>query len=139
MSVCLSVRLFTFEVQFKRLFAPLPKVECPIFLEIRNPWGKSNGKKWSQIWTFLFGSGLNRQKKSSYFCLILPYKTRWKPRFLMVKGGIANFGIFLDVLEFLRFGLFFPFFKQFGFGVFLVHPETTLPDGLETSGQWVYC
>ena len=33
---------------------------------------------------------------------------------------------------------FFPFFKKLGFWVFLVHPETTLPDGLETSGQRVY-
>ena len=41
LSVCLCVRLFTFEVPFKRLFAPpLPEVGCPIFLEIRNPWGK---------------------------------------------------------------------------------------------------
>ena len=41
--VCLFVRLFAFEVQFRCLFAP-PKVGCPIFLDIRNSWGKSNGK-----------------------------------------------------------------------------------------------
>ena len=40
LSVCLSVCVFTFEVPFKRLSAPLPEVGCPIFLEIRNPWGK---------------------------------------------------------------------------------------------------
>ena len=44
-----------------------------------------------------------------FFWLILPYKTWWKPRFLMderslVEGYIANFGISLDVFEFLRFG-----------------------------------
>ena len=38
----------------------------------------------------------------------MPYKTWWKPRFPMekrplVKGRIANFGIFLDIFEFLRF------------------------------------
>jgi hypothetical protein len=33
----------------------------------------------------------------------------------LVKGSIANFGIFLDMFEFLHFGWFFPFFKQFGF------------------------
>ena len=38
--VCVSVRLFTFEVPFKRPFAPLPKIGSPKFLEIRNPWGK---------------------------------------------------------------------------------------------------
>ena len=40
LSVCLSVRVFTFEVPFKVFLPPLPEVECPIFLEIRNPWGK---------------------------------------------------------------------------------------------------
>ena len=39
-SVCLCVRVFTFEVPFKRLFSPLPKVRCPILLKIWNPWGK---------------------------------------------------------------------------------------------------
>ena len=43
-----------------------------------------------------------------------------KPRFPMDyrplgKGHIANFGIFLDVFEFLRVGWFFPFFKKFWF------------------------
>ena len=45
--LCLSVRhtLFT-------PFNGLPKVQCPNFFDIWNPWGKSNIKKWSQIWTF---------------------------------------------------------------------------------------
>ena len=43
-----------------------------------------------------------------------------KPRLLMdyrplVEGRIANFGIFLDVFEFLQFTWFFPFFKKFKF------------------------
>ena len=38
--VCPSVCLFTFEVPFNGLFPQLPEVGCPIFLEIRNPWGK---------------------------------------------------------------------------------------------------
>ena len=33
----------------------------------------------------------------------------------LVKGYIANFGISLDVFEFLRFGCFFPFFKKIWF------------------------
>ena len=56
----------------------------------------------------------------------------------LVKGRIANFGISLEVFEFLRFGCFFCFSKKSGFWVFLVHPETTLPDGLETAGQRTY-
>ena len=31
---------FTFEVPFNGLLPPLPEVGCPIFLEIRNHWGK---------------------------------------------------------------------------------------------------
>ena len=38
--LCVSVCVFTFEVPFKRLFAPLPEIGCPIFLEIQNPWVK---------------------------------------------------------------------------------------------------
>ena len=40
----------------------------------------------------------------------------------LVEGYIANFGISLDVFEFLRFGFFFRFSKKLGFWVFLVHP-----------------
>ena len=43
LSVCLSVRLCVFSLLRYRLnvfLPPLPKVEFPIFLEIRNPWGK---------------------------------------------------------------------------------------------------
>ena len=43
--VCLFVRLFTFEVPFKRLSTPLPEVGCPNLESL----GKSNGKKWSLI------------------------------------------------------------------------------------------
>ena len=39
-SFCLSVRVFTFDVPFKRLFATIHEVGCLIVLEIRNPWGK---------------------------------------------------------------------------------------------------
>ena len=38
--------------------------------------GKSNGKKWSNIWTFLFRSGLKSpRKKKVFFLLILPWST----------------------------------------------------------------
>ena len=75
-SVCLSVRLSVCLsvcslVRYRStvFLPPLPEVGCPIFLEIRNPWGKSNGKKWSQIWTFLFESCLKLpRKKKVFFC-----------------------------------------------------------------------
>jgi hypothetical protein len=38
-------------------------------------------------------------------------------------------------LSFFVLDNFFGFSKKSGFGVFLVHPETTLPDGLETAGR----
>ena len=56
---------------------------------------------------FLFKCCLKLPRKKSFFLKILPYKTWWKPRFPMdqrplVAGHIANFGISLDVFEFLH-------------------------------------
>ena len=48
-SVCLSVCLFTFEVPFKRLFAPTSRSRMSKILGDSESLGKSNGKKWSQI------------------------------------------------------------------------------------------
>ena len=52
MSFCLSIRVFVCSLLSYSLhifLPPLAKVGCPKFLEIWNPWGKSNGKKWYQI------------------------------------------------------------------------------------------
>ena len=98
LSVCLSVRLcvclFTFEVPFNGLFAPTSRSRMSNIFRDWESLGKSNGKKWSNIWTFLFGCGLKsprkkKKKKSSDFAL-------------------------QNMLE------------------------TTLPDGLETSGRRAY-
>ena len=50
---CVSpcVRLFTFEVPFKRLFAPTSQSRMSKISDSES-LGKNNGKKWSQIWTF---------------------------------------------------------------------------------------
>ena len=60
--------LFTFEVPFKHLFAPIS--QSPMSKKFRDSesLGKSNGKKWSQIWTFLLKKGLKwtRQRKKSW-------------------------------------------------------------------------
>ena len=64
-SVCPSVCLFTFEVPFKRLLAPTSQSRMSnIFRDLKS-LGKSNGKKWSQIGTFLVwkGSKIVAQKK----------------------------------------------------------------------------
>ena len=39
--VFFSLIFSTFEVPFNGVLPPLPKVGCPIFLEIQNPWGKA--------------------------------------------------------------------------------------------------
>ena len=68
-SVCLSVCPFTFEVRFKRLFAPT--FWSPMFNIFRDSesLGKSNGKKWSQIWTFFFENCLKSPRKKKFFFL----------------------------------------------------------------------
>ena len=38
LSVCVSVHFLRY--RFTVFLPPLPEVGCPIFLEIRNPWGK---------------------------------------------------------------------------------------------------
>ena len=47
-SVCLFVCLFTFEVPFKRLFAPTLQSQMLNIIRYSESLGKSNGKKWSQ-------------------------------------------------------------------------------------------
>ena len=90
--VCPSVHLFTFEVPFKHLFAPTSRSRMSNIFRDLESLGKSNGKKWSQIETFLF-----------------------KPLVLWSKGVSLIFGISLDVFEFLCFGWFFPFSKKIRF------------------------
>ena len=81
--VCVSV-CSVFEVPFKHLFAPTSQSRMSKNFRDSESLGKSNGKKWSQMWSFLFGSGLKSpRKKKLVFLLILPYKTWWKPRFPM--------------------------------------------------------
>ena len=48
-SVCPSVCLFTFEVPFKRLFAPPSRSRMSNIFRDLESLGKSNGKKWSNI------------------------------------------------------------------------------------------
>ena len=49
LSVCLSVCVFTFEVPFKRLFAPTSQSRMSNIFRDSESLEKSNGKKWSQI------------------------------------------------------------------------------------------
>ena len=78
-SVYPSVRLFVCSLLrycLNVFLPPLPEVGCPNIFRDSKSLGKSNGKKWSQIGTFLFGSGLKSPpKKKCFFLLILPWST----------------------------------------------------------------
>ena len=49
LSVCLSVRVFTFEVPFNGLFAPTSRSRMSNIFRDSESLGKSHGKKWSHI------------------------------------------------------------------------------------------
>ena len=75
--VCLCV-CSLFEVPFKRLFAPTSQSRMSNIFRDSESLGKSNGKKWSQILTFLLKNGvkLPRRKKflRIFFHLFTPFK-----------------------------------------------------------------
>ena len=56
----------------------------------------------------------------------------------ILPNGLETSGISQDVFEFFVLDVFFCLKKKLGFWVFLVHPETTLSDELETSGRRAY-
>ena len=66
-SVCLCVRLFTFEVPFKRLSAPTSQSRMSNIFRDLESLKKSNGKKWSQIWKFLFENCQKSPRKNKFF------------------------------------------------------------------------
>ena len=74
MCVCLSVGLFTFEVTFKCPYAPTARSQMSRILEHLESFGKSNGKKWSQILKLLIIKGVKSQRKNYIvFEQILPH------------------------------------------------------------------
>ena len=86
LSVCLCVRVSVCSLLRYRLnvfLPPFPAVRCPIFLEIRNPWGKVMERSGLLFEHFCLIIVKNRHAKKSFFWLILPYKTWWKPHFPM--------------------------------------------------------
>ena len=58
---------FTFEVPFNGLFAPTSQSRMSNIFRDSESLGKSNGKKWSNIWTFLLGSGLKSPRAKKFF------------------------------------------------------------------------
>ena len=66
-SVCLSVCVFTFEVPFKHIFAPTYRSRMSNIFTDSESLGKRYGKKWSQIWTFLFENCWKSPHKKKFF------------------------------------------------------------------------
>ena len=80
LSVCLSVCVFTFEVPFNGLFDPTSRSRMSNIFRDSESLEKSNGKKWSNIWTFLFGNGLKsprKKKKKMPILRVITALTRW--------------------------------------------------------------
>ena len=125
MSVCVFVCLFvchTFSLRFTIfLLSPMSK----LFRDSES-LGKSFGKKWSQIYTFLFGSGLKSpNKKNSFFLADFALQNMVEttlPDGLETSGQRANIGISLGVLSFCVLDDFFRFIKKIGFLGILGHP-----------------
>ena len=67
LSVCVCLCLFTFEIPFKRLFAPISQSRMSNIFRVSKSLGKSNTKKWSQIRTFLFENCRKSPRKKKFF------------------------------------------------------------------------
>ena len=98
--------LLRFLVFLTVFLPPLPKVGCPIFLEIRNPWGKVIERSRLRYEHFCLKIVENRRAKKSFFSPL--------------------FSLFFDLLWFLVFfnGLFPPL------------PEVGCPIFLEIRNPW---
>ena len=59
--------LLRFSVFFNGLFAPTSRSRMSNIFRDSDSLGKSNGKKWSNIWSFLFWSGLRSSRKKKFF------------------------------------------------------------------------
>ena len=203
LSVCPSVRLSIclcslLRYRWNVFLPPLPEVGCPIFLEIRNPWGKVMERSGLRLEHFWCGSGLKllRQKKFVFlvdfalqnmvettlpngletsgqrayrkfwhisrrfwvFAFLVSFSVFKKIRFLgflcpprnhtsrwirdlWSKGVSLILAYFKTFLSFWVLDDFSCFSKKSGVRVFFVQQnmvETTLPDGLETSGWRAY-
>ena len=58
---------FTFEVPFNGLFAPTSQSRMSNIIRDSESLDKSNGKKWSQIWTFLSENCRKSPRKKKFF------------------------------------------------------------------------
>ena len=97
----------------------------------------------SDLNIFVWKLSKNCCAKKSFFCWFCLTKhggshASWWIRDLWSKGVSLILAYLLTFLSFCVLDDFFHFSKKLGFWVSLVHPESTLLDGLETSGWRVY-
>ena len=81
--------LLRFSVFFNGLFAPTSRSRISNIFRDSESLGKSNGKKWSHIWTFLFGSGLKSPRKKKFFFVLILQAV------ILVWCGYIEIGFFL--------------------------------------------
>ena len=118
-SVCLFVCPFTFEVLFNGIFAPTSWSRMSNIFRDSESLGKSNEKKWSNIWTFLFGSGLKWPHKKSFFSADFALQNMVKitlPDGFETSGQRAycKFWHISRCFWVFAFWIIFPFFKRIG-------------------------
>ena len=118
-SVCVSVCLCVCSLLRYRLtvfFPPLPEVKCPIFLKIRNPWGKVMER-----------SGLRYE----HFCLKIVKIAAQKKVFFFTFFGLLRFSVFFS-------GLFAPTFRSRMSNIFRDSESLGKSNGKKWSQIWTF-
>ena len=106
LSVCLFVRLSVcslLEVPFKGLFAPTSRSRMSNIFRDSESLGKSNGKKWSHIQTFLFGSGLKSPRKKKFFFADFAGLFQWGGYITTWGGYIEIWGGYIGMMRVLGY------------------------------------
>ena len=112
-----------------RFFAPTSQSWMSNIFRDSESLGKSNGKKWSNIWTFFFRKwSKNIAQKKVFYLLILPYKKNGGNHASQCIRDLYSKGVSLiwHIIYFWVFALwmiFFSFFKKIGFWGILVPPS----------------
>ena len=115
--VCVSVCVYTFEVPFNSLFAPTSQSRMSNIFRDSESLGKSNGKKWSQIWTFFFGNCLKSPRKKKFFSSFF--------------FGLLWFSVFFN-------GLFAPTFRSRMSNIFRDSESFGKSNGKKWSQIWTF-
>ena len=95
--VFFSLTFFTFEVPFNGLFAPTSQSWMSNIFRDSESLGKSNGKKWSQIWTFWFENC--RKSPRNFFSSFFSFFSLLRYRLTVFSAPLPKVGcpIFLEI------------------------------------------